>query len=140
MQAKSVLKMQDPDHTKGYRATAKTKPSILLMGENPRLIDEWQIAPVLWDAVRTAVDGRRETGLFILTGSNAVDQKQIVHSGTGRITKLKMYPMSLYGSKESNGCISLSELFENPNCDIDGKRSDLTIEQLVGSGLRSASR
>ena len=136
MQAKSVLKMQDPDHTKGYLATAETKPSILLMGENPRLIDEWQIAPVLWDAVRTAVDNRRETGLFILTGSNAVDEKQIMHSGTGRITKLKMYPMSLYESKESNGCISLSELFENPNYDIDGKRSDLTIEQLVFAACR----
>ena len=127
MQAKSVLKMQDPDHTKGYLATAETKPSILLMGENPRLIDEWQIAPVLWDAVRTAVDNRRETGLFILTGSNAVDEKQIMHSGTGRITKLQMYPMSLYESKESNGSVSLSELFENPDYDIDVQKSDLTI-------------
>lgn len=59
-----------------------------------------------------------------------------MHSGTGRITKLKMYPMSLYESKESNGCISLSELFENPNYDIDGKRSDLTIEQLVFAACR----
>lgn len=136
MQSKSALKMQDPDHTKGYLATAETKPSILLMGENPRLIDEWQIAPVLWDAVRTAVDNRRETGLFILTGSNAVDEKQIMHSGTGRITKLQMYMMSLYESKESNGSDSLSELFENPEYDIDGKRSDLTIEQLVFAACR----
>ena len=136
MQAKSVLKMQDPDHTKGYLATAETKPSILLMGENPRLIDEWQIAPVLWDAVRTAVDNRRETGLFILTGSNAVDEKQIMHSGTGRITKLKMYPMSLYESGESGGQVSLRRLFDDKDFDIDGIRSDLSVERLVFAACR----
>ena len=64
--AKSILKMQDPDKKDGYLATAAAKPSLLLKGENPRLIDEWQIAPVLWDAVRTAVDQRQEDGLFIL--------------------------------------------------------------------------
>lgn len=136
MQAKSVLKMQDPDKTKGYLASAETKPSLLLAGENPRLLDEWQIAPVLWDAVRTAVDNRRQKGLFILTGSNAVDESQIMHSGTGRITKLKMYPMSLYESKESNGSISLSSLFDDPNYDIDGKMSDLSIESLVFAACR----
>ena len=76
MQAKSVIKMQDPDKTQGYLATAETKPSLLLVGENPRLIDEWQIAPVLWDAVRTEVDRRREEGLFILTGSTSVDDSK----------------------------------------------------------------
>ncbi len=136
MQAKSVLKMQDPDQAKGYLATAQIKPSILLMGENPRLLDEWQIAPVLWDAVRTAVDNRHETGLFILTGSNSVDDKQIMHSGTGRIAKLQMYPMSLYESKESSGEISLRELFDNPNLDVDGVRSPLSIERLVFAACR----
>ncbi len=136
MHAKSVLKMQDPDQAKGYLATAETKPSILLMGENPRLLDEWQIAPVLWDAVRTAVDNRHETGLFILTGSNSVDDKQIMHSGTGRIAKLQMYPMSLYESKESSGSISLQELFDNPNLDVDGIKSPLSIERLVFAACR----
>ena len=136
MQAKSVLKMQDPDQSKGYLATAETKPSLLLMGENPRLLDEWQIAPVLWDAVRTAVDNRHETGLFILTGSNSVDEKQIMHSGTGRIAKLQMYPMSLYESKESNGSISLRALFDDPDLDIDGVKSDLTVEQLIFAACR----
>lgn len=136
MQARSVLKMQDPDQTRSYLATAETKPSVLLVGENPRLLDEWQIAPVLWDAVRTAVDNRQEPGLFILTGSNAVDEKQIMHSGTGRIAKLQMYPMSLYESKESNGSISLHELFENPDYDFDGARSSLPIEQLVFAACR----
>ncbi len=105
----ATAEMQDSDQTKGHLATAETKPSILLMGENPRLPGEWQISPVLWDAVRIAVNNRRETGLFILTGSNADDKKQITHSGTGRITKLQMYPMSLYESREFNGSISLYE-------------------------------
>ena len=84
----------------GNLATAKAKPSLLLKGDNPRLIDEWQEAPVLWDAVRTAVDTRQEEGLFILTGSTSVDESQIHHTGTGRISRMKMYPMSLYESKD----------------------------------------
>ena len=114
-QAKSVLKMQDPDMRESYLATANTKPSLLLKGDNPRLIDEWQEAPVLWDAVRTAVDNRGEDGLFILTGSTSVDEKKIHHTGTGRISRLKMYPMSLFESMESNGKISLKDLFDNQN-------------------------
>ena len=126
-QAKSVLRMQDPDRCEGYLATAGTKPSLLLKGKNPRLIDEWQVAPVLWDAVRTAVDQRQEEGLFILTGSTSVDSSRIMHSGTGRISRLKMYPMSLFESQESNGSISLKELFDNPELDIDGISSSLNI-------------
>ena len=134
--AKSILKMQDPDMREGYLATAQTKPSLLLKGENPRLIDEWQEAPVLWDAVRTAVDERQEEGLFILTGSTSVDDKKIHHTGTGRISRLKMYPMSLFESKESNGTISLKELFETPDLDIDGITSDMRIEDLIFSACR----
>ena len=134
--AKSVLKMQDPDMRDGYLATAKAKPSLLLKGENPRLIDEWQEAPVLWDAVRTAVDDRQEEGLFILTGSTSVDDSQIHHSGTGRISRLKMYPMSLYESRESNGSISLKELFEHPEMNIDGIMSDMRIEDLIFAACR----
>ncbi|MCL2007003.1 MAG: DUF4143 domain-containing protein [Treponema sp.] len=135
-QAKSVLKLQDPDKTKAYLATAEVKPSLLLNGENPRLIDEWQMAPVLWDAVRSAVDIRGETGLFILTGSTTVDESTIMHSGTGRISRIVMYPMSLYESGESNGKISLSALFENPELDIDGITTNLTIENLVFATCR----
>ena len=135
-QAKSVLRMQDPDRCEGYLATAGTKPSLLLKGKNPRLIDEWQVAPVLWDAVRTAVDQRQEEGLFILTGSTSVDSSKIMHSGTGRISRLKMYPMSLFESKESNGSISLRELFDDPELDIDGISSSLTIEELIFSACR----
>ena len=135
-QAKSVLKLQDPDKTKGYLATAEVKPSLLLKGENPRLIDEWQMAPALWDAVRNAVDERGEEGLFILTGSTTVDESMIMHSGTGRISRMVMYPMSLYESQESNGKISLEALLENPSLDIDGATSDLSIEQLVFAACR----
>lgn len=130
-QANSVLKMQDPDMREGYLVTARTKPSLLLKGDNPRLIDEWQEAPVLWDAVRTAVDERQEEGLFILTGSTSVDDKQIHHTGTGRISRLKMYPMSLFESNESNGQISLRKLFDHPELDIDGIMSDMKVEDLI---------
>ena len=100
--AKSILRLNDPDMREAYIATAQTKPSNLLRGKIPRLIDEWQEAPELWDAVRTSVDSRREPGLYILTGSTTIKKENIRHSGTGRISRLKMYPMSLYESGESN--------------------------------------
>ena len=127
--AKSVLKKQ------GYLQTAETKPSLLLAGKNPRLIDEWQEAPVLWDAVRVSIDSRNETGLYILTGSNSVDKSKISHSGTGRIARMKLETMSLFETGESNGKISLSELFKNPNLEIEAK-SDLEIEQIIFSACR----
>ena len=135
-QAKSILRMQDPDRREGYLATASAKPSLLLRGENPRLIDEWQAAPVLWDAVRTAVDQRQEEGLFILIGSISVDSSKSMHSGTGRISRMKMYPMNLFESKESNGKISLRALFSDLSTDIDGITSDLSIENLIFSACR----
>ena len=119
-----------------YLATVESKPSLLLLGDTPRLIDEWQDAPVLWDAVRTMVDKRQAVGQFILTGSNAVRKDKIKHSGTGRISRMKMLPMSLYESKESNGKISLSELFNNPDLDIDGIESEMTIEDLIFAACR----
>ncbi|NCC99125.1 MAG: ATP-binding protein [Bacteroidia bacterium] len=135
-QAKSVIKMQDPDMSSEYLATVESKPSLLLLGKTPRLIDEWQDAPVLWDAVRTMVDNRQAVGQFILTGSNAVNKNKIMHSGTGRISRMKMLPMSLYESNESNGKISLLELFNNTNLDIDGITSDMKIEDLIFSACR----
>lgn len=128
--SKSILDLQDPDNKEMYLDTANKKPSLLLIGENPRLIDEWQDAPILWDAIRKDVDKRGEDGLYILTGSTSKNVKT-AHTGTGRISTLKMYPMSLYESKESNGSISLKELFDNPNYDIDGIQSNLKFEDLV---------
>ena len=132
--AKSVLRLQNPDERDQYLATAAVKPSMLLMGETPRLIDEWQDAPVLWDAVRTMVDKRMETGQFILTGSNAVDE--IRHSGTGRISRMTMGTMSLWESGESNGKISLTDLFNRPDLDIDGIESPMNVEQLIFAACR----
>lgn len=135
--AASVIRLQDTDMREEYLATAQAKPSLLLLGDTPRLIDEWQDAPVLWDAVRTMCDKRGgEPGQFILTGSNTVDKSKINHSGTGRIGKFKMLPMSLWESKESTGEVSLSKLFNDPDYDIDGKQSSMTIEQLVFAACR----
>lgn len=134
--ARSVIRMQDADMRDEYLSTAMSKPSLLLKGDTPRLIDEWQDAPVIWDAVRTMVDSRGEPGLFILTGSNAVDKTKIRHSGNGRIARMSMLPMSLWESEESTGEVSLRRLFDNPSYDIDGCRSRMTIEELIFAACR----
>ena len=127
--AHSVLYMQDPDNASSYLAMADTKPSLLLKGETPRLIDEWQMAPVLWDAVRFEVDKRAETGQFILTGSAVPSDNITAHSGTGRISRLMMRPMSLFESMESNGTISLHTLFDGEK-NIEAL-SELSIEKIA---------
>lgn len=127
--SRSVIYMQDPDKTGSYLAMADTLPSLLLKGETPRLIDEWQMAPVLWDAVRFEVDKRAETGQFILTGSAVPSDNVTAHTGTGRISRLLLRPMSLFESLESNGLVSLRALF-NGELDIEAV-SDLTIEKIA---------
>lgn len=114
--AGSVVYMDDPEKRDQNIEMANLSPKKLLEGQTPRLIDEWQIAPRLWDAIRFEVDHRGEMGQFILTGSAVpVDDKDIIHSGTGRFSWLTMRPMSLYESSESNGEISLEHLFESPD-------------------------
>lgn len=130
----SVLYMQDPDKQSSYLKTADTKPSILLQGETPRLLDEWQVAPVLWDAVRFAVDQRGETSQFILTGSAVPTDNLISHTGTGRIARMTMRPMSLYESLESTGTVSLKSLLDG-NLDVNGF-SKKSIEDLAESIVR----
>lgn len=135
--AKSLIKLQDPDMANEYLATAATKPSLLLKGEKPRLIDEWQDAPVIWDAVRTAVDNANGTpGQYILTGSNAVDKTRIKHTGTGRISRMRMYSMSLWESLDSSGAVSIRELFDHPEYDIDGASSPLDVPDLIRTACR----
>ncbi len=134
--AKSVIELQDSDKKDEYIKTAEIKPSNLLIGENPRLIDEWQIIPKLWDAIRVSVDRRNEDGLYILTGSNSVDKNEIMHTGTGRIDSLVMYPMSLYETSESNGSVSLKDLFNNKVNLEDGCKSNLTIDDLIFTACR----
>lgn len=129
MASESVIYMQDPDKSEAYKIAADTKPSILLEGETPHLIDEWQMTPVLWDAVRFAVDQRQAVGQFVLTGSAVPIDNTLMHTGTGRISRLTMRTMSLYESKESNGSVSLKDLFDGKFPDME--LSNLTIEQIA---------
>lgn len=129
MVSQSILYMQDPDTAASNKLLSDTKPSLLLKGETPRLIDEWQVAPVLWDAVRFEVDKRQDSGQFILTGSAVPSDNVTAHTGTGRISHLRMRTMSLYESLESNGSVSIRELFAGKN-EIEGV-STLTIEQIA---------
>ena len=128
-QANSAVFLQDEDKAADYQRMASTKPSLLLQGETPRLIDEWQDALVLWNAVRFEVDQRRRMGQFILTGSAVPADDEHRHTGTGRIAKLRMRPMTLWESGESNGSVSLAELFASAP-DI-AAQAELTIEQLA---------
>ena len=122
--AKSVIYMDDPDKITEHITMANIHPRDLLIGDNPRLLDEWQIAPQLWDTIRFEVDHRKGQGHFILTGSSVPIQEdededipenqKIRHSGTGRFGWLRMRPMSLWESGESNGTISMKDLFSTP--------------------------
>ena len=113
--AKSILYMTKPEDKTQNLTLADINPSLLLNGDTPRLIDEWQVAPKLWDAIRFEVDHRDKEGQFILTGSSVpANMSEITHTGTGRFSWLTMRPMSLYESRESNGIISLKDLFDSP--------------------------
>lgn len=128
--AKSFLYMNDPKNKNQNITMSEIDPQRLLKGTTPRLIDEWQIAPKLWDAVRYEVDHRRELGQFILTGSAVPpDTKEITHSGTGRFSWLTMRTMSLYESGESSGEVSLTELFSAP-AEISGS-ANINIDKLA---------
>lgn len=127
--SKSVVELQNPNTALSYRKMASTKPSLILEGNTPRLIDEWQVLPNLWDAVRYEVDIRDQVGQFILTGSHSPKLSEITHTGTGRISRILMRPMSLYESNDSNGLVSLNDLF-NQNHDIFSL-SPLTVEAIA---------
>ena len=119
--AKSILAMADPETKDQNLALAQTNISRLLKGDTPRLIDEWQIAPQLWDAVRNEVDKRGEEAQFIMTGSAVPpNTQQIYHTGTGRVGWLKLRTMSLWESGDSSGSVSLGELFKS-GPEIDGE-------------------
>ena len=128
--AASILYMDEPEKKEQNIVMSELNPKRLLKGAAPRLIDEWQIAPKLWDAIRFEVDHRGELGQFVLTGSAVpVDTKEITHSGTGRFTWLTMRPMSLYESGDSTGEVSLKDLFDGA-LEIDGA-SELDIDRLA---------
>lgn len=110
--AKSSIYFHDEDEATRYREIMMIKPSLLLKGDNPRLIDEWQELPRIWDAIRFDVDRGSEEGPYILTGSNSVNDDEMKHSGTGRIKRMKMGTMSLFESGDSDGGVCLMDLFE----------------------------
>ncbi len=116
-QARSIVYMNDPEHATSYMSLAQNSPKFLLKGETPRLIDEWQDAPELWDAARFEVDHREiNTGQFIFTGSTVIPKEKrekIRHSGTGRAARIIMRPMSLWESGDSNGKLSIGDLFNS---------------------------
>lgn len=140
-QAGSILSMADTDTLGQNLALARTNISRLLAGETPRLIDEWQIAPQFWDAVRNEADKRNEDGQFMLTGSavppkpkkdesgNIIEEENIHHTGTGRISRLRLRTMSLWESEDSTGDVSLEELFINPDT-VDGV-SNIDLDRLA---------
>ncbi len=129
-QAKSVLYMADPDNQKNYLEMADMRISMILKGETPRLIDEWQIIPQVWDAIRFEVDHRGEEGQFILTGSAVpASTERIHHTGTGRFAWITMRPMSLWESGESTGEVSISNLFKG-DAAIEGYNK-LKIEDIA---------
>ena len=130
-QAASVLYMADPMRKQQNLQAAKINVKQLLAGDTPRLIDEWQIAPSLWDSVRFEVDHRKGWGHFILTGSSVPPSTdEIFHSGTGRFAKLKMRTMSLFESGDSTGTVSLSELFDGERKPVSGN-SHIDINRLA---------
>lgn len=128
--ALSVLYMTKPEDMKQNISLAEINPSLLLSGDVPRLIDEWQVAPKLWDAIRFEVDHRNLEGQFILTGSSVpINMDEVTHSGTGRYTRMIMRPMTLFESCESNGSVSLKDLFEGKN-NITGT-NNLSLEDVA---------
>lgn len=131
--AKSYIEFQDPDRKIQYDKISTTKPSIFLEGDKPRLFDEWQMYPVVWDSIRTDVDRTGLKGQYILTGSARPAENKVMHTGTGRITKLLMRPMSLYESQESNGRVSLKDIINNE--DIEGV-SALDFDGIINAMMR----
>ena len=131
--AASVIYMDDPVRRSQYRQMVDTDISYILSGDTPRLIDEWQIATKIWDAVRFEVDHRHKDGQFILTGSAVPpkeDKDKMQHSGTGRVSWLRMRPMTLWESSDSSGEVSLSELFDDADTAVRGENK-LTLADLA---------
>ena len=131
--AKSIIEFQNPDRKQEYDKIKNTKPSLFLNGEKPRMFDEWQMYPVVWDSIRTDVDHTGLKGQYILTGSAKPSEGETMHTGTGRISRVLMRPMSLFESKESTGEVSFSDILDGK--DISGV-SQLSLEDLASIIVR----
>lgn len=133
---KSIIEFQDEEKRDGYITIAETSPSLFLKREKPILFDEWQDAPKIWGAIRKDCDDNPEAvGEYYLTGSTSKKVKT-AHTGTGRITEIVMYPMTLAETGESNGEVSLNELFNNPEYSIDGCNNETSLEKLFFAACR----
>ena len=127
--AKTIIEFQDPTNKELYKSYINTDPTFFLQKEKPILFDEWQENPNIWDIIRYDIDKQREKGLYLLTGSTGAKENTTMHSGTGRIVKIKMYPMSLFESGDSNGIISLEKIFKKTE-NVLGE-SDINISDLA---------
>ena len=125
--AKSFIEFQNPDKKQEYDEIKNTQPSLFLKGEKPRMFDEWQMYPIVWDSIRTDVDHSSEKGQYILTGSAKPSEGEVMHTGTGRISRVLMRPMSLFESGESTGEVSFRDIIDGK--DISGV-SKLSLEDL----------
>lgn len=133
--SKTAIEFQDEEKRAAYLSVAEISPSLLLKNQKPILFDEWQDAPKIWGAIRKACDDNPEaTGEYFLTGSTS-QKIQTPHTGTGRISELTLYPMTLYETGESNGSISISNLFDK-GYEHDGQKSDLSLEDLFFCACR----
>ena len=127
---KTIIEFQDEEKRDGYLNIAETSPKLFLKNEKPILFDEWQDAPKIWGTIRKDCDDNPEsTGEYFLTGSTS-KKADTPHTGTGRISEIVMFPMTLFETNDSNGSISLSKLFEEKEYNIDGNKSDITLEDL----------
>ncbi len=127
---KTVIEFQDEEKRDGYLAVAETSPRLFLKNPKPILFDEWQDAPKIWGTVRKACDDEADSNGQIFLTESTSQKVDTPHTGTGRITEVTMYPMTLWETKESNGKISLLEMFNNSEYDIDGFQSDIELEDL----------
>lgn len=133
MHSKSILEFQNPDKKEEYDSIKNTKPSLFLDGEKPRLFDEWQMYPVIWDCIRTDIDHTGLRGQYILTGSAKPSEGKIMHTGTGRISRIIMRPMSLYESNDSDGKVSMKDIISGIDISATSK---LSLEQLASVIVR----
>lgn len=131
--SKSIIEFQNPDKKQEYDKIKNTKSSLFLNGEKPRMFDEWQMHPVVWDSIRTDIDHSRKKGQYILTGSVKPSEVETMHTGTGRISRVLMRTMSLYESGESTGEVSFIDILNGK--DISGI-SKLSLEDLASIIVR----
>ena len=139
LHAKSIIEFQNPDNQKDYEFIKNTKPSLFLEGGKPRLFDEWQMYPIVWDSIRCDLDNTGLKGQYILTGSAKPSEGSTMHTGTGRFARILMRPMSLYESLDSDGKVSLQDIIDGKDIAAVNKMSLEDIASVIVRGGWPAS-